>query len=130
MHSWQIKCVAFSVTVSLADAEVESEPELDIQQAAPPCFASKHTTHCPESRSCLKHEKLQVGRHLGGFFGVARCVSRIVFAIRIHFNFYINHLGMTSGLKKRYYSIHTLSPYEDCLIQTLPKKKGPTFPDL
>ena len=53
MHSWQIKCVAFSVTVSLADAEVESVPELDIQQAAPPCFSSKHTTHCPESRSCL-----------------------------------------------------------------------------
>ena len=24
------------------------------------CFSSKHTTHCPESRSCLKHE-LQVG---------------------------------------------------------------------
>ena len=82
MHSWQIKCVAFSVTVSLADAEVESVPELDIQQAAPPCFSSKHTTHCPESRSCLKHE-VSGGSSFGRtFWGVACCVSRIVLATR------------------------------------------------
>ena len=99
MHSWQIKCVVLSVTVSVVDVE-------PVQQAAPPCFSSKHTTHCPESRSCLKHE-LQVGRHWEDF-GVACGGSRILLAAILKSNhIYIMNCDQLS-VKKTINTLNTL----------------------
>lgn len=109
MHSWQIKCVVLSVTVSVVDVE-------PVQQAAPPCFSSKHTTHCPESRSCLKHE-LQVGRHWEDL-GVACGGSRILLAAILKSNhIYIMNCDQLSVKKNYKYFKYSILFTSICIVR-------------